>query len=174
MASQPTNPMTQIVGDIGSGCRRLTFHFISPARQVAWITPQWDLYAPSLWKLASEYHIQELIGLECSDRKQWRTLFSNLIQSQALDAVVIDRFKLRAAEGFFLQKIARANKTKILIIDSHPHSFCSRRLHLNLSHQSFRFFWSKGGSPTPRHLPFTFFQDMDRLYSHLGGLPCTL
>lgn len=174
MALQASNPLTQIVGDIGSGCRRMAFHFVSPARNVAWLSPQWDLYAPALWQLASEHYIQELIGLECPDRKQWRNLFCSLLQSQALDAVVIDRFRLRAAEGFFLQKICRTSKTKVLIIDSQPHSFCSKRLHLSLSHQSFRFFWSKGGSPTPQHIPFTFFQDIDRLYTHLGGRPCTL
>ena len=166
--------LIQIVGGVGSGCRRIAFHFVSPAKQVIWMSPRWDLYAPTLWQLAEDYHINELIGLECSKRSQWRDIFREILQSKAVDAIVLDRLNLRSAEGFFLQKLSRSSTTKVLVIDSQPHSFCTKRLHLSLSHQSFRFFWSKGGPPTPSHLPFTFFQEIDRLYSYLGGQACTL
>ena len=174
MATERGAPLMQIVGDLGSGSRRMAFHFLSPAKQMVWMSPQWDLYAPTLWKLASDYHVQELIGLECGDRKKWRSILRELLQSNALDALILDRLRLLPAEGFFLQKLCRSSSTRVLVIDSQPHAFCTKRLHISLSHRSFRFFWSKGGSPTPRELPFTFFQEIDRLYDYLRGEVCTL
>lgn len=154
----------QLVGDSGSGSRRLAFHFLSPALKtkptplVAWLSPAWNLYAPLLWKLARDFKFH-LVGLECGDRKKWRTLWRELKEAEAFDAWILDGFQLKQAEGFFLQKLlanpsrSHSHSPAVLVLDREPHTFCRERIHIDLSHKNYRWAWSKGGSQTPQYLP---------------------
>jgi len=160
--------LIQLIGEPGSGCRRLAFEFLKPLRRAAWMSPQWTLYAPLLWSIAQKNSI-ELLGLECQDRRRLRFLWKELIRCKVFDALILENFRLTAGEGFFLQKLVTSLKSpiKVLVIDEKPHSFCSQRVHLSLSHQSFRYVWSKGGDPTPRSVPFEFLKEIQS-----KELPC--
>ncbi len=143
--------LLQLMGQPGTGCRRLALRFAQPARRVAWISPKWNLHAPLLWKIGEELGIQ-LLGIE-SAKSRFRTLCQELLQSEALDAWIFDQFHLTQAEGFFLQHLTRNVPLKILILDHFPHTFCRERIHIELSHHHYRLTWSKGGSPTPQYWP---------------------
>lgn len=165
---KPKAQLLQLIGGVGSGCRRLAFDFLKPASHVLWISPQWKLYAPLLWKIARDHQI-ELIGLECPERKRLRPLLKEVIESQVFDGLVLDQFQLKESEGYFLQHLLApfrnkaGNNIRSLIIDERPHSFCLERVHVSLSHQNFRYHWSKGGDPNPRQRPFDYFQELLQL-----------
>jgi len=145
----------QLIGDLGSGCRRLAFSFLPAAKTVVWISLRWNLYAPVLWKLAEDQKIQ-LLGIELQEKKRFRRLCKELRDSQVFDAWILDGLKLSEGEGFFLHQLLRPLSLKVLVLDSKPHSFCHERAHIHLSHQHYRIFWSKGGSPTPSYVPAVF------------------
>lgn len=141
----------QLIGEPGSGCHRLALDFIKPAKKAAWISLKWSLYAPTLWNLAKDRHI-DLLGIECTEKKNFRNLCKTLLDSQIFDGWIFDHLKLTAAEGAFLQKLLRSFQTpqKILIIDDRPHHFCRERIHIHLSHHKYRLRWSKGGPSSPK------------------------
>lgn len=158
----------QLIGVKGAGCRRMAFEFLKPLRRAAWMSPQWTLYAPLLWSIAHSQHIK-LLGIECQDRRRLRFLLKELVRSQVFDALILDDFHLSAGEGFFLQKLILPFRAslKVLVIDERPHTFCAQRVHMSLSHQSFRYFWSKGGDPTPKLIPFQYLKEIQS-----AGAPC--
>jgi len=158
---KPKPSLLQLIGEAGSGCHRLAFDFLKPVQRVAWLSPHWDLYAPLLWKMASDQHI-DLVGVECSDRRRLRNLLKEILNSGVFDGLVLDRFSLNAGEGFFLQKLLFpfAKSMRSLVIDSKPHSFCLQRARLSLSHRKFRIVWGRGGDPTPIYKDFPYLTEI--------------
>ena len=137
----------QLIGREGAGCRRVIFEFIPPQKKVVWVSLQWRLYSPRLWKLAQEKGIV-LFGLELKDKQRFRFLCRALLEAHSFDYWIFDGLQLTQAEGQFLLKLLKAKSRehfKLLIIDSFAHSFCDERIHVCLSHHSFRASWSKGG-----------------------------
>jgi hypothetical protein len=151
--------LLQLVAPAGSGAKRLALSFISPAKKVIWISSDWNLYAPLLWKMAEEKKIH-LLGLDLSasgdalkPKKRLRFLWKLLLESRVFDGWILDSLRLTTAEGLFLQKLTRHHPVKILIVDEKPHLFCTRRAHLNLSHHHYRVLWSKGEKKLPEFFP---------------------
>ncbi|MDB5037589.1 MAG: hypothetical protein JWQ35_1117 [Bacteriovoracaceae bacterium] len=147
-----TTKFIQLIGPLGTGCRRLALDFIQPSQAAAWITMNWNLYAPVLWKMAED-HGTHLLGIEYSEKKEFRALCKTLLESQIFDAWILDGLKLTQAEGMFLHKLLRLlpRPQRVLILDAYPHSFCQERIHIHLSHQKYRLTWSKGGPSTPQY-----------------------
>lgn len=146
--------LLQLIGLPGSGARRLALKFAKPEGapplySVIWISPQWNLYAPLLWKLADELGIK-LLGLECPDRNRWRMLWRELIEAQVFDAWILDNLQMTSGEAAFLQKLTRRFSVRIIALDDRPRAVFSHRAHICLSHHSYRVQWMKGGSPTPQ------------------------
>lgn len=149
----------QLIGQEGSGCRRLAFHFIKPQQKAIWVSKQWRLYSPLLWQIASEKQIC-LLGLECGQKKKYRQLWRELYESRAFDVWILEGLQLKEADGFFLKQLLSALPIQVLIIDSIPHSFCEKRAHITFSHHLYRIDWSKGGSLQAEYLPATYLSEI--------------
>lgn len=153
--------LLQLIGTQGSGTRRLALQFAKPARSVIWISRQWNLYAPVLWKLAEEQGIQ-LLGLECGDRKRWRILWRELLEAQVFDGWILDHLQLTPGESAFLEKLTRRYSIRILALEDRPRSLFPHRAHICLSHHSYRVQWMKGGPMTPQYFNSPFL----KLFGH--------
>src|SRR5689334_12990863 len=116
---------TQLIGGLGTGCRRLALDFLPSLKSAVWISHKWNLYAPLLWKMASERGLH-LLGVECPQKKFFRPLCKTLLESQIFDAWILDSLQLTQAEGMFLHKFLRPlpRPSKILVLDGLPQSFC--------------------------------------------------
>ncbi len=139
----------QLIGKPGCGSRRLALSLAQPAQNIVWISAHWNLYAPLLWKMAKDMRVQ-LLGIECPKRKKLRKLCQEILEAQVFDAWILDGFHLNEAEGKFLLNLTRLFPLRILVLDTQPRTFCSKRAHLHLSHDSYRLIWSKGAPSQPQ------------------------
>jgi|GEM_PF-5311794 len=133
----------QLIGEEGSGSRRVSLSFLKSFQKVIWISSFWKIYAPLLWKEAEQKNIF-LFGLECAERRRWRELWRELHETQAFDVWVLDYLRLRPGELFFLNQLLLSSPTQLLFLDSYPYSFCQERVHLSLSHFHYKLQWTKG------------------------------
>jgi hypothetical protein len=142
----------QIIGENGSGSRRLAFSFLQAHSQVVWIASPWHLYAPALWALAKEKNVF-LTGLRKSQSLSMKRLFYELYESQTFQTWVLDHLKLKNSDGFFLMKLLKNSPIQIIVLDDLPHSFCKKRIKTVLSNQNYRLQWTKGGHLQPQYIP---------------------
>lgn len=151
----------QITGEDGSGTRRLCFSFLEAKAKAVWISPEWKIYAPALWKLAQEKEVF-LMGVEIPQPLSHRQLFYELHEANVFDFWILDHLRLKASEGFFLHKLLSSSSTQVIILDNHPHSFCQKRLKVFLSHDQYRLQWTKGGPLSPQYIPALPLLEMQR------------
>lgn len=156
--------LLQLMGEAGSGARRLALHLIQPARRVLWISRAWNLYAPTLWQIAASHQIQ-LFGLECKDRRKWRFLWKEIFTSQAFDGWILDSLQLNSGDAAFLEQLTRHHPFRLIAIESRTQSLFSHRAQLSLSHHSYRLEWKKGGPLTPQYYPSPFLEFFKNTYS---------
>lgn len=154
----PKSQFLQIMGEDGSGSRRLAFQFMDSKKKAVWISKEWRLYAPALWELAKEKEIF-LMGIENPDSQSYRKLFYELYESNVFDIWILEYLHLNSSEGFFLQKLLKNSSTQIIVLDPYPQSFCQKRLKVFLSHENYRLQWTKGGDLNPLYIPAEVLRD---------------
>lgn len=133
---------TQLIGLEGSGSRRLALDFIPSHQTVVWMSSQWKLYAPLLWSLAKERGL-EMFGLECPERKKFRSLWRELYEVDFFDTWVLDYMSLKTPDIIYLHQLLSATNKKVIVLESYPLSFCQERIHISLSHDQHKLQWSK-------------------------------
>lgn len=136
--------LIELIGKEGCGSKRIALDFSEKNQKVVWLSSQWNIYAPLLWSIAASKNIQ-LLGIECPDSKRLRLLWRELFESQVFQLWILDHLKLKTADLFFLHHLISPSNLKVLILEEYPHSFCQERVHISLSHHSYRLQWSKGG-----------------------------
>lgn len=155
---------TQLIGEEGSGSRRACLQLAKRNQKMIWISAEWRIYAPLLWKLAENKNIQ-LLGLECSSVKKRRQLWKELFESRVFNSWVLDQLNLKEAEVAFLHQLLAKTSTQVYLLDQKPHNLCQERIHVNISHLHYKLQWSKGNQHRTQYFPLEYF-------SFVRGLEC--
>lgn len=152
-------PFIQLIGQEGSGTRRYCFNWMKAHSRCIWISRQWKMYAPLLWKIAQEHQI-ELLGLEQSNPKRDRILWNELYQSQAFDYWVFDYLNMQNKDLQFLSQLLRRASEKLIILEPKALSLCQERVHFQLQHHQYLMRWSKGGAHQHQYFDSPYLQVM--------------
>ncbi len=137
----------------------MSLELMRPGQKLVWLSAEWRLYAPLLWKLASQKQIQ-VLGVECPDRKQWRKLWRELYEAKAFDVWVLDHLHLRNAEGFYLRQLLQNLGVQVFVLEDRAHAFCEKRLLVQLQHHEHRVQWLKGAAPKSFHYPAPYLKNI--------------
>lgn len=158
-AKKTPTSFLQLIGQEGSGCRRLALDFVKPQQKGLWVSPEWRLNAPLLWQIAQKKRIS-LVGLDCPQEALYRKLWRELYECQIFDFWILDSLRLKEAHGCFLKKLLAHQRIQVIVIENYSLSFCQRKAVVQLSNDFYKISWIKPASLATQYHPATYFQEV--------------